>query len=928
MPNAVIVLSFMLRAALFAALLGAAACSEETSQSLVASGNAYFAKSEYSAAAVQYKAALQRDPRSSEARRQLGRTLMIAGDVDGALVELTKVLEDKTQTPQVLPLLSRALVLAGEYNKLVTTYGDVTLEDKAGQAELKTNVAIAWGGLGKLSKVATAVDAALQAMPDFAPAIVVKARYVAAKGQFDEAAALLDGVVARHPKAHEAWLLRGEILEYANRDRAAAEASYRKAVEADPNYVQAHAAIIASRLRESDLAGAKVQAGKLRTLLPKHPYTTLVGAQIAIADRQPAQAREQLQLLLRAFPEHPYILMLSGVAEAQLGAATQAAAYLGKALRYEPTLKPARRSLAEIEIRQGQPTDALKTLKPLLDAPQADSETYSLAGDAHIRLRNPAAAEKYYLLAAKAEPENLRFQAAAAMTRLSRGDVAAALSDLQSISAKAKDTYADEVLFAARLRRREYDAALATLDAMFRKRPGQAALFELQGQVHLARRDNAAARASFEQATKADPALFAAVSSLARLDVAEGRAAQAIARLRENTKLNPANAAAWLSLAELSARHGTDSIGDIRATFAEAIKVAPLAPEPRIQLIEFLLKKNLFKDALAAAQSAAAALPGDVLVLDALGQTQMRAGDLEQAATTFRKLAIAVPTSPEPYMRLAELYGAAGKHAQAESALHKAIEVDAAYVPAQVALADLLVLTSRNKDALAHVRKIQQANPTQTLGYLLEAIYHGRRKDEDAAVSILREGVAKTKHSELASRLYAQLLKAKREAEADKFGVAWLRDHPKDANFEYLVSVTDMSRKDYKSAEARLRRVLTVQPDNVAALNNLGWLLATAGDSGALAFAQRAADMAPNQASVLDTLALALVANKQTAAALDVQRRAVELAPKEGQLRLNLAKLALTVGDKALARRELQQVQELGGAFPAQDEVRKLLQGL
>jgi predicted Zn-dependent protease len=79
---------------------------------------------------------------------------------------------------------------------------------------------------------------------------------------------------------------------------------------------------------------------------------------------------------------------------------------------------------------------------------------------------------------------------------------------------------------------------------------------------------------------------------------------------------------------------------------------------------------------------------------------------------------------------------------------------------------------------------------------------------------------------------------------------------------------------------------------------------------------------------VLDTLALALAADKQVPAALDVQRRAVELAPEAKQLRLNYAKLAVQAGDKALARQELLQLQTLGAAFPGQAEVTRLLQGL
>ncbi len=77
---------------------------------------------------------------------------------------------------------------------------------------------------------------------------------------------------------------------------------------------------------------------------------------------------------------------------------------------------------------------------------------------------------------------------------------------------------------------------------------------------------------------------------------------------------------------------------------------------------------------------------------------------------------------------------------------------------------------------------------------------------------------------------------------------------------------------------------------------------------------------------VLDTLAGAQAAEGATAEALATQKRALALAPDEPALQLNLAKLALQSGDKALARQQLTALQRLGSRFRAQDEVTKLMQ--
>jgi Flp pilus assembly protein TadD len=97
------------------------------------------------------------------------------------------------------------------------------------------------------------------------------------------------------------------------------------------------------------------------------------------------------------------------------------------------------------------------------------------------------------------------------------------------------------------------------------------------------------------------------------------------------------------------------------------------------------------------------------------------------------------------------------------------------------------------------------------------------------------------------------------------------------------------------------------------------------GKACALPYAQKAADLAPDNSSILDTLASALACERQFDMALSTQKRAVELAPESDSLRLNLAAIALKAGDKSLARAELTRLQALGARFKQQVEVERLL---
>jgi cellulose synthase operon protein C len=119
--------------------------------------------------------------------------------------------------------------------------------------------------------------------------------------------------------------------------------------------------------------------------------------------------------------------------------------------------------------------------------------------------------------------------------------------------------------------------------------------------------------------------------------------------------------------------------------------------------------------------------------------------------------------------------------------------------------------------------------------------------------------------------------------------------------------------------------VLTVQPNNAVSLNNLAYTLATQKKPGGVALVEKALAQAPEAPALLDTLAYCLVADNQLPRAIEVQTKAVGLAPDAGQFRLQLAKFQLQAGDKPGARAELNKLAKLGAAFPRQAEVAELL---
>ena len=182
--------------------------------------------------------------------------------------------------------------------------------------------------------------------------------------------------------------------------------------------------------------------------------------------------------------------------------------------------------------------------------------------------------------------------------------------------------------------------------------------------------------------------------------------------------------------------------------------------------------------------------------------------------------------------------------------------------------------------------------------------------------------------SETAVRLHRVLLEAKRGADADRLAAGWLRGRPRDTLFLSHLGQVALQQDDFAQAEARYREVLKFSPDDVMANNNVAWAMARQNKTGAIAFAEKANKLRPDQPEIIDTLAFVLAEESRYDDAIRLQRKAVEIQPQTATFRLNLAKIYIKAGKKDLAEAELDELEKLGDKFDGQPEVARLAKSL
>ena len=914
--------SFVPAATLAMALL-VSACGSDSPDALLASAQDYLSRNDAPAAIIQLKNVLKDRPDSAKARLLLGQALQATGDIAGAETEFRKAQDLGAAPDEVVPQLAQALLLGKQFGKITTDYALLQLASAPAQASLKTTVAIAWLRQGQEDKFRASIDEALKAKADHVPALIELVRASAQRGNIDEALAGLDKIPRQSSGADEAHKLRGDLLLYGKRDMDAAMVAYRDALQVNPSYLEGQAAVVQLLLLQGKTEAAAEALQGLAKEAPGKPQTLYLQAMLAYAKNDLKAAQEHAQKLVTLTPENFRALELAGMTELRLGANVQAEALLAKALQLEAGLPMARRGLVTAYVRQGRLDKAMSALPVDVERNDRDPGMMALAGQVYMLHGDVERAQRYFARASNLDPKDPAKRTSLAVSRLASGQGDAALGELQSIAASDDGVVADMALINALLQERKVDQALKAIDALEKKRPADVMPVFLRGRALLLKRDAVGARKAMERVLEIDPNYFPAVGVLAVLDNADKRPDDARARLEAAIKRQPGNVQAHLALVELRQANGADKT-ELATLLRKVVEAAPSSPLPRLLLAEHHLRHSEPKDALVVAQQAVSALPDNVQLLDVLGRAQSANGEHNQAQASFNRMAALQPQSSLPFLRMASANLIAGDRDAASQNLRKALEIEPKSLEAQQGQVSLAMAAQKPGDALAISRAVQKQRPKEQVGYMLEGEIHAAGKAWDKAADAFRAGLKQVASPELAVRLHDVLLSAAKKPEADRWAAEWSRTQPKDAAFPFYLGNRALTLNELPESLRQFERVVAIQPDNAAALNNLAWLKGQLGRDGALADAERANALAPNQPAFMDTWAMLLSSANQHERALEMQKKVVQLQPQVLEFKLNLAKIQIKAGNKDAARALLDELSAAGDRFSAQAEVDRL----
>jgi putative PEP-CTERM system TPR-repeat lipoprotein len=883
------------------------ACGEKP-ETLIDSARDYLAKGDRPAAVIQLRNALQQAPDNAQARYLLGMATFEQRDFLSAEKELRRALELGYAEEAVLPSLARAMVETRNAAALVKDYGDRNLQDASAQAAFQTALGDAWLAQRKIDEAKRAYAEALHARPDYAAAQAGQARAIAARGDLIDAERLVDTTLKVNPKSIDALMLRAELLA-AQRKFGEAEQAYAQIIEIDPEYHDARRALVAILIasKKYDRAAQEIEITKKAG---GHDLKLqYLQALLALRQHRFQDAEDDVLQVLKSAPEHVPSMIIAGAANMNLGAYTAAEDYLTRALDRMPKHWGARELLVKTQMRMGQPERAMETLTPMLQQAADQPEVLALAGEVRLANNDMGGAAEYFERAAKLDKNNASVRARLGQVHFDMGEQERGIEDLEAASAADASNYrADLLLVLNYIRAKDYDKATEALRTLEKKQPDNPVTHNVKGVLYVAKKQPEAGRASFEKAIALQPNYYPALINLARLDIRENKPAVARKRFEDVLTREPNNEQLLLAYAGVLQSTGA-SRDEVTSTMERAVKSNPASPSAHVALINFYRRAGNREAALAAAHNALAAVPNNTAVLDAAGQALLAGGETEQAITTFNKLVNATPGSPNGHLRLAQAYAMDKKTDSAIASLRKALAIQPALDEARVQIVGMMLGSGRADEALAEARGIQKRQPQNALGYALEGDVHTVRRQWADAESAYRQSLKHgADNTAVFIKLHNVLDQQKKTSDSQALTAQWIKDHPKDVAARNYLAELQLREKDYAGAITHYKAILNVEPRNALVLNNIAWAAAQQNDPQAMAYAQKAHDIAPDNPAILDTFGTLLVNKGDVTRGLPMLERAVKLAPGVPAIRINYAKALIKAGKGEAARSELQQL--------------------
>lgn len=505
--------------------------------------------------------AIEKTPDDLETIYALARFYVARGDEKKADEMVEQATRAKPDDEKTWLVLSAFRSRKGDFAGALSAAEDALARNpesktaKLRKAELLLDSGYREGSKEKMAQGRSITDAILAKEPGNADALFVRAKVDLAENRNEEAITSLRRALEAKPEWGQAHFLLGSALFLQN-DRNGAASEVTRAVELEPDLADAHKLLARIRAASGQFDLAVEEGRKYLEARPSDAEGRLQLAQSIVRLGKPNDAMAELEKI----PEkdrNAEIYYAIGRVNLVLGKAGPARAALEKADAMSPNHPEVLQTMLQVDRAEGRLEDSLQRIGKAVSADPQNAQLLHLQGIAFALGGRPGDAEQNFRRAIEVNPKDL--------------------AAYQSLAALMAQT--------GRL-----DETIKTYERALESQPNSAPVALTLGSLHESRGDKEQAVTYYEKAVALDPNLGAAKNNLAylladsgqSLDRALDLAQEAKAMLPDNAnaadtlgwvlfrKGVPGAAIGYLKEAESTARPGEDSLGIIRHHLAQA----------------------------------------------------------------------------------------------------------------------------------------------------------------------------------------------------------------------------------------------------------------------------------------------------------------------------------------------------------------------
>ncbi len=908
-----------------------AAPGNSQSQLGVAAASAELSRGDAAAAVIKLKNAVRDDPANVSARLALAKLYLAQGNAPGALGELEAARTRGAAGADVMPLLAQTYLSLGRARDVLSKASADGLSGAAKAAVLAAQ-ARAHLTLDEPESARRLVDEALAAAPTDRGALIASAMLKMSDSKFPEAEADVDKALTQGDQP-ELLVLKGELRQK-QQDLDGAKKVLDQAVAKFPNSIPARIQRATVNVARNQAPAVQDDVDWVLERVPRQPFALFFKAYLQANAKNYRDASQTLLGLPELLDRYTPAMFLLAEVSLHDGREEVALQYAERYLKRIPQDPQGLKLIARVHQKMRNPDRAVEILEPLAARFPADNALKLQLATVLLEAGRSQEAVGLFQQGLAADPDNANARLALAVGQLRAGQTDQAIGQIEkTVKADPSSLQANTLLVLTHIQLNQFDKAKAAAAAMVAANPSNANAHNLQGTVLLSAHDYPAARTAFQAALQRDPKFVPAALNLARVEVVTDNRAAARQWFQKVIALEPSNLNAYQGLANLALRE--NDVDAAAAFLKQAVNRDVTATEPRLRLVNMLLDRLRYPQALAEARELVNVAPQSPQAVDALARAQIAAGDVEGGRASYQRLAAQNADNAEAQRRLGRvLMNAMDKDTNSPTAGDARAAFDEAVKKAPddiTALADRIEFERRVSGppaALALAKKYSQTSPNSVPRLIVLGDTQLVAGQGGEAVSTYKRVWEKSKSSMAVVRLYAALMQEGKGDEAIKSLKSWVATHPADYDVRFLVANHYLRSGQNKEAIAETEAISAVYPENPALLNNLAWLYAEENPTKAISMAERAYVLAPGSADVLDTLGWLNVSKADAVRGETLLQRAHQLAPDRADIGFHYA-VALQKNNKSAdAKNVLQKALAGNTQFAERAEAQNLLNRL